>query len=93
MDVLVDLLPGSFTAKVEPSVKDSRQKQGYQQTKNLPNLPTEQAEVKTSSQTIVETERRTGDDRREQEMNRGRWLESRDRNDRRANASDISVKI
>jgi hypothetical protein len=91
MDVLVDLLPASYTAKAEPSAKDSHQKQ--KQQKKPPNSPTTQVEVKTSSPALVEVERRTGDERREQEMNRGRWLESRNRNDRRENASTICVKI
>ncbi|ASP48671.1 hypothetical protein [Cognaticolwellia beringensis] len=93
MEVLIDLLPASYTAKAEPSAKDSRQKQARAHDKKKPNLTPEHDEAEISEQKEVENERRTGDDRREQTLNRGRWLESRDRKDRRENESAICVKI
>lgn len=93
MEVLIDLLPASYTAKAEPSAKDSRQKQPRAHDKKQPKLTPKHDEAEISEQKSVENERRTGDDRREQALNRGRWLESRDRKDRRANASAICVKI
>ena len=93
MEVLIDLLPASYTAKAEPSAKDSRQKQPRAHDKKQPKLTSKHDEAEISEQKSVENERRTGDDRREQALNRGRWLESRDRKDRRANESAICVKI
>ncbi|MBA6392134.1 hypothetical protein H4J38_15275 [Colwellia sp. BRX10-3] len=92
MDVLVDLLPPSYTAKAEPSSKDSDQKRQEQHNKSS-NSSLDPVEVKANAQTLVDTERRAGEDRREQEINRGRWLESRISKDRRANALTVFVKV
>jgi len=89
MKVLLDLLPASFTAKAEPVAKDSRQKQQPRQQ----GQSTEQVEAKTTAEELVEAERRNGEERRQQRMKRGRWLESRDRNDRRATALTVFVKV
>ena len=40
-----------------------------------------------------DNERRAGDDRRLQSMKRGRWLESRDKKDRRTATTDLSLKV
>jgi hypothetical protein len=39
----------------------------------------------------MNTERRSGHDRRQQPIKRGRWLESSDRNNRRATALNVIV--
>lgn len=94
MDVLVDLLPPSFSVKIEPSAKDNRHKQqGQHKASSNPTSVYKKAEVKSSIVTIVNAERRTGADRRADELNRGRWLESRDSIDRRANKLAIFVKV
>ncbi|MBA6339731.1 hypothetical protein H4J59_01710 [Colwellia sp. MB02u-10] len=90
MDVFVSLLPASFTAKAERSEKDSREKQ-QQQRKTRPNSLTEQLKIKITSPTLSEYERRSGGDRRQQRFKRGRWLESCNRNDRRATALNVIV--
>ena len=96
MDVIAELLPPSYTAKAEPSTKDSEKQRQKEEMlrKELdtvfePEQKTTEPAVKASS----ETDRRVGEDRRQQKINRGRWLESRDKNDRRAVESAISVKI
>jgi hypothetical protein len=91
MDVFTELLPASFTAKAEATAKDSKQKKG-RNDKNKPSLP-QLVKDKPEQVKMVETERRTGEERREKVVNRGRWLESRDKKDRRASKSKISVKI
>lgn len=96
MDVLAELLPPSYTAKAEPSARDSRRHQQHekkQQNEPEPELKSDQETIKITANPLPETERRNGEDRRQQRMNRGRWLESRARNDRRAKESAIFVKV
>ena len=100
MDVLAELLPPNYTAKAEPSSKDSRrhQPQKKKQSKGLGSEPeTEQALLKeklsATQSSLPDSDRRMGEDRRQQRMKRGRWLESRDRNDRRATAMTVFVKV
>lgn len=96
MDVLVELLPPSFTAKTEPAAKDSRrqQPQKNKQAKARAAEPDhEQVTLKTTAKPILDTERRSGEERRQQRMVRGRWLESRDRYDRRTTALSVFVKV
>ena len=94
MDVLVDLLPPSYTAKAEPSSKDSDQKREGQQNKSsTSSLEPVEVKANAQAQALVDAERRAGEDRREVEMNRGRWLESRISKDRRANALTVFVKV
>ncbi|MBA6292961.1 hypothetical protein H4J58_05375 [Colwellia sp. MB3u-70] len=90
MDVFVSLLPASFTAKTERLEKDSREKQ-QQQSKKTPNALIKQLKIKITSPELSEYERRSGRDRRQKRIKRGRWLESRDRNDRRATALNVIV--
>ncbi|AZQ85108.1 hypothetical protein EKO29_14630 [Colwellia sp. Arc7-635] len=105
MDVLVELLPPSYTAKTESSAKDSRRK-NQSQYKNSENKALQklneiveperedQQEISNGDKQVVpDIERRKGDERRQQRMKRGRWLESRDRNDRRATAMTVFVKV
>ena len=90
MDVFASLLPASFTAKAERLEKDSREKQ-QQQRKKTSNSLTEQLKITIACSTLSEDERRSGGDRRQQRFKRGRWLESRNRNDRRATALNVIV--
>ena len=90
MDVFVSLLPASFTTKAERLEKDSRERQ-QQQRKKMPDALTEQLKIKIASPALSKDERRSGGDRRQQRIKRGRWLESRDRNDRRATALNVIV--
>ena len=96
MDVLAELLPPSYTAKAEPLAKDSRR----QQPREKPQDKAPKAEQthqrnsrKVIAKSLPEKERRAGEDRRQQRMQRGRWLESRERSDRRATALTVFVKI
>jgi hypothetical protein len=90
IDFFVSLLPASFTAKAERLEKDSRERK-QQQRKKTPNALTEQLKIKIAPPALSEDERRSGRDRRQQRIKRGRWLESRDRNDRRATALNVIV--
>ena len=98
MDVLTELLTPSYSVKSESTAKDRKQKnKGYSQTRhkypaNNSENPSDIIDIRTASN-WGEVERRSGRDRREQMEGRGRWLESRDRNDRRTTRLAISVKI
>lgn len=91
MDVLAEILPPSYTARAEPSARDSRrqQPQGKPQDKALKS----KSSALKVTKPLQESERRAGEDRRRQRMKRGRWLESRERNDRRANKLKVFVKV
>lgn len=101
MDVIVDLLPLSYTAKAEPAAKDRRQKQKqqkqHQQLKQtasqVSGTASETLEKKLNTEFLPDIERRRGEDRRQHDMHRGRWLESRSRHDRRIQALGILMKI
>jgi len=92
MDVLVELLPPNFTVKTEPSAKEKRrQKSDGKKTAKAP--ASEQNQGKVTTKALPALERRTGEERRQQKLKRGRWLDSRDRNDRRATALTVFVKV
>lgn len=95
MDVIAELLPPSYLLKSESASKDKRQKSGYRNstTKESTTEKSEVVETKVAISEWNDVDRRTGKDRRKQMAKRGRWLESRDRNDRRASAYEIFVKI
>ena len=96
MDVIVELLPASFTAKTEPAAKDSSRQQREEKKQHKVRCSTQnaqQASLKVTDKAIYDKERRTGEERRQQRMKRGRWLESRDRNDRRSTALTVFVKV
>jgi hypothetical protein len=92
MEVFVDFLPSSYTVKAAPSAKEKPRK--HQQGKNS-NKATELAVEPNAIDTdeFSSEDRRKGDDRRKLRINRGRWLESRDRNDRRATEPAFFVKV
>ncbi|MGB1261462.1 MAG: hypothetical protein ACPG52_01025 [Cognaticolwellia sp.] len=93
MDVLTELLPSSYTGKTEPSAKDSRRhpQDKKQADDEQPAKPHKLSKENTDKPEFVE--RRSGEDRRLKQVNRGRWLESRDRKDRRANPTNVFVKV
>lgn len=98
MEVFPDLLPPSFTAKTEPSSKDSQRpkqqaKNQSKTTESTTDSELAQDNVEATDTAVYQIERRVGGDRRHQQTNRGRWLESRARNDRRASDSEIFVKV
>jgi hypothetical protein len=99
VDVLIDLLPSVNRVKTETSKKDKRQRNKYSRQMNSSNLNI--VKGYEGSDPVAELkqvfwdgpERRNINDRRQLKNKRGRWLESRDRKDRRAVEYAISVKI
>jgi hypothetical protein len=99
VDVLIDLLPSVNRVKTETSKKDKRQRNKYSRQMNSSNLNREKGNEDADSVARLKQvfwdgpERRNTSDRRQLKNKRGRWLESRDRKDRRAVEYAISVKI
>jgi hypothetical protein len=101
VDVLIDLLPSVNRVKIENSKKDKRQRNKYSRqmksfrgNKGASNISGQGEKSATLKQVLwTGPERRTLMDRRQLKNKRGRWLESRGRNDRRAAEYAISVKI
>ncbi len=98
MDVLAELLPASYLVKSENVSKDSKHKNNrYKQTTTAVNESVADVEepikTKQASSNWGADDRRTGNDRRKQLAKRGRWLESRDRKDRRVQEEGLFVKI
>jgi len=99
MDVLIDVLPSVNRVNIGSSKKDKRQRNKYNRqmsSSNLQVVKSNDNEDDTSELKQVfwnGPERRSNNDRRQLKNKRGRWLESRDRKDRRALESAISVKI
>ena len=93
MDVLTELLPPSYTGKGEPIAKDSRRHRQEQNQANAAELTQESVQEERTAESAPDIERRSGEDRRHQQTDRGRWLESRARKDRRASASTVFVKV
>ncbi len=91
MEVLAELLPPSYSVKAEPSAKDSRRQQQEKKNSNKSKAQSSKSEV--TIKLAPEIDRRTGEDRRQKRINRGRWLESRGRSDRRASESTIFVRV
>jgi len=96
MDVITELLPPTNLVKSETASKDKKQKKKHE---NPPQADLKVVEVKPDS--VVKArfsnwnsvDRRTGDDRRKQLNKRGRWLESRDRSNRRTLELEQSVSM
>ncbi len=98
MDVLIDLLPSVNQMKIENSKKDKHQRNKY--TRQMTSATHEAPLAKmVENGTVFKQvywdgpERRSPVERRHLKNKRGRWLESRDRNDRRTTRLAISVKI
>ena len=98
MDVLIDLLPSVNQVKIEQSKKDKRQRNKYNRQMNSTVSNSNVANHAENGIVLKQVfwagpERRSSVDRRHLKNKRGRWLESRDRNDRRTTEHAISVKI
>jgi len=99
VNVLIDLLPSVNRVRTETSKKDKRQRNKYNRQMNSSNIDliksNEESEPVTELKQVFwdGPERRNINDRRQLKNKRGRWLESRDRKDRRAVEYAISVKI
>ncbi len=99
MEVFVDLLPPSYTVKAAPSAKDSRRQRQNESNQNNQSddvelsAGSESEKLKTTDNLPTGEDRRLGEDRRKNRINRGRWLESRDRNDRRTAEPAFFVKV
>lgn len=93
MEVLAELLPPSYSVKAEPSAKDSRRQQQEKKNSNKSKSKPQLSKSKVMTKLAPEIDRRTGEDRRQKKINRGRWLESRGRSDRRASESTIFVRV
>lgn len=101
MNYIAQLLPSQHPAKTEHSHKDKKQKnpmldsdeKSEQESHSQPDP--ESPDIISGSETFADEifeERRTGDDRRSKNITRGRWLDSREKQDRRKPV-DIYVKI
>lgn len=99
MDVLAELLPPSYLNKTENAAKDRKQQpQSRQSAKALKAFAEQETDVAIqhlpeNNESWQGEERRSGDDRRQQEKARGRWLESRAEKDRRQVRQAIQIKI
>ncbi|MFT5758124.1 MAG: hypothetical protein ACI9LM_002863 [Alteromonadaceae bacterium] len=96
MDVITELLPPINLVKAEAAVKD--QKQGKKHKKENKVAPEESdlvavVPIKAKFSDWSSVDRRAGNDRRQQLNKRGRWLESREKNNRREVDPPISMKI
>ncbi len=98
MDAVQRVLPSTSFIASEKSAKDTKHKK-YLQSKNWPVFDDENKQVAGDNSNAleqaietVELERRAGADRRLSAKKRGRWLESREKNDRRT-PINISLKI
>ncbi|XQW86229.1 hypothetical protein ACOYR1_05740 [Thalassotalea piscium] len=98
MDVFAELLPSSNLVKAESTAKDRKQKpKNLRKIEKLyrqsPESDKEKGKVGVSSTSWDHEDRRSGEDRRLQSKNRGRWLDSREAKDRRKQSQGIFVKI
>ncbi len=96
MDVITELLPPTNLVKSETAVKDQKQNKKQQKKKETvikEDDSTSIIPIKIKFSNWNSVDRRTGNDRRLQLSKRGRWLESRDRNNRRVVELPISMKI
>ncbi|GAA5136387.1 hypothetical protein [Thalassotalea piscium] len=96
MEVLTELLPLAHLVKSENTAKDRKQKpKNLRKIEKLyrDNSEVTKEKVGVSSGRWDDEERRSGEDRRLQNKNRGRWLDTREPKDRRQQAKAIFVKI
>lgn len=93
MDIYTELLPPSFTVKVDSSFKEQPKNNQQQRLKkvskdSLDNHQYKEVDVQTDE--CIE-ERRCGDDRRKGDNSRGPWFESRAKHDRREQSLVLKV--
>ncbi|WP_286233024.1 hypothetical protein [Thalassotalea sediminis] len=94
MDVLADILPPSYLVKSETTAKDRQPDQQEKQSSQEEGKDnTEQKQEKKTPKKAYFVERRSGKDRRLQQKNRGRWLDSRLSEDRRKANVKSAIKL
>ena len=96
MDIFADLLPSAHTVKAESTAKDRKQKpKQLRKIEKLyrENIDVVEEKVGVASSNWEHDERRSGEDRRLQKKNRGRWLDTREPKDRRQQSQALFVKI
>ena len=105
MDSLVELimsptygtkaLDSSQEEKQKHSQENQQQSDLYKKTKKayISDNEVENIEIKQRQNTWTQKDRRKGRDRRKEAAERGRWLDSRHKKDRRSTSTDIFVKI
>jgi len=94
MNYIQDLLPQTRLVQLESASRDKRHKnKSRYQSFTQESLNQEQADKIESKEVIwADIERRSGDDRRQNAIERGRWLESRAKKDRRK-VPELYVRI
>lgn len=96
MDIITDLLPRVESLKVGNTAKDGRQPKHNNADKIYQKIDSHKAEVvplRSKSSNWYDVDRRSGKDRRKQLEQRGRWLESRDKSNRRIVESTIYLEV
>lgn len=102
MDVMPELLTSVLISKTESTANNSKQKNKHYKKQRLVNaadstddiiVDENQAVLVEKASSWAEKDRRSTNDRRKQMAKRGRWLESRNRKDRRRTESGISITI
>ena len=95
MDFIDDLLPTAYAVRAEVLAKDKRQQQKSKPLKQYHTVNRDVEETKRAKiqSTWDQEERRSGEDRRQKQLNRGRFLESRAEKDRRQQANALFLKI
>ena len=96
MNYISELAYANHIMQTTKSAKDKRQKNKYQQSKLTENELVDEGTAalitKINTQFWQGEDRRSGEDRRQEEVDRGRYLESRQKKDRRYSAK-LDVKI
>ncbi|WP_286272001.1 hypothetical protein [Thalassotalea hakodatensis] len=95
MDVLADLLPPSYLVKSETTAKDRQpeQHEPQEEQSSEENNEAQPQKKKKASKKAYFVERRSGEDRRLHQKNRGRWLDSRLNKDRRKENIKTEIKL
>ncbi|WP_448547775.1 hypothetical protein [Thalassotalea fusca] len=95
MDFIDDLLPAAYAMRSEVLAKDKRQQPKANKRKQYKSVNQDVVETTTARQkdSWDSEERRSGEDRRQKKLNRGRFLESREEKDRRQLANALFLKI
>lgn len=91
MDVFTELLPSNFQVKTKPSLKDKPKSQPRFNHQSGSNKTDMEDKTEPVTADISSTDRRLGLERRVMRESRGRWFESRERNDRRKEALEFTV--
>ena len=99
MDAMPELLTSVLISKTESTANNSKQKNKHYKKQQLLDIVDDitvdknQTTLTEKTSSWAEKDRRSTNDRRKQIAKRGRWLESRDRTDRRRTDKGISITI